>query len=199
MGKKLLCVAAGLLLVPGLMSQSATATHTSRFDIQVTADDREVAVVPYLYETSYDADAGWVGGDRWGYRCAFMFLRFNGVDVVKVTFNRIAGYAVITDRYMHEPKPQTGEPDDCPKAEPYKRLKGDPGRLPVIKMFDASDDHRIEVRDYANIDPAEGVAFKISSATKRRVTVIMYQDRRPIVAVYYDRLSTAVRLKPNGP
>lgn len=216
--------ALGALLVSGGLGTSlATADHTEepRFDILVTGgpehgQERDVGEFPYLrHLTQYDPDAGWVDGDRIGYRCAYMFLVDDGEIVGRVTFNTWRPpvddnpYGFVNDRYMVEgtrffdgsptPPGTVQVPEhECPHlTKAYKPLKGKAGPRPVIKFSDAGDGHLLEVRDYKKVKTSPGHRFKIASAGRNRVVVIAYQDRSPVMAVYYHRLSDAIRLRSN--
>jgi len=212
-----------LLLSAGLGTSPAAADHTEEpsFDIIVTGgpeggNQRLVGVFPYLrHLAEYDPDAGWVDGDRIGYRCAYMFLVDGGEIVARVTFNTWRPpigdnpYGAVNDEYMDEgarffngsPTPPGTEqvPEhECPHVrKTYKPLKGKARPRPVIKFADAADGHLLEVRDYRKVATSPGHRFKIASAGPNRVVVIGYQDREPVVVVYYRRMSDAIRLMSN--
>jgi hypothetical protein len=65
---------------------------------------------------------------------------------------------------------------------------------------DASSGRVIEVRNYRRLEQhgrGPRWEFQVIRATARRVTVLAYQDREPIMAIYYDRLSPRIRLRSN--
>ncbi|MGH2651930.1 MAG: hypothetical protein ACRDHK_12065 [Actinomycetota bacterium] len=213
-----------LLLSGGLRTSPATADHTEepKFDIIVAArpegrKQRLVGVFPYLrHLTEYDPDAGWIDGDRIGYRCAYMFLVDDGEIVARVTFNTWRPpvgdrpYGLVNDEFMVEgarfydgsltpPGTEQVPEHECPHLrKAYKPLKGKARPRPVIKFSDAGDGHLLEVRDYRKVKSSPGHRFKIASARPDRVIVIGYQDRAPVVAVYYQRMSDAIRLTSNA-
>jgi len=205
MRRSALVLALMVIVVAGPAVTAARAEHTEFFAIVVRANSDSVGNFDYRY--NLPSGAGWLDGDRVAYRCAFMFLQSGGELVFRVTFTRIAEYAVINDTYMHEgvrnfdgsPNPSGGQTDFCPEpAEAYVPLEGDPGPLPVITIADISTGLPLEIRNYANVEEVgPGVQFKIQSATPDRVTVLLYQDGLPVTAVYYDRLSDAVSLTSN--
>jgi hypothetical protein len=204
----------GLVLAPGLGLPSAYANHgvdvdnADVFFFIVTADGRRVGSFPYdMTLTQFDPDAGWVEGDRVGYRCAYTFLVDDGAIVARVTFTRPSGakrYVVLNDSGMHEGERHYNgtwagvkqvSSEECPRpGEPYGKLRGRHGPRPVITFSDADDGHNLEVRDYNRIKRHRRHAFKIHSAGPDRVTVVAYQDRRPVMVVYYDRFSDAITL-----
>jgi hypothetical protein len=142
------------------------------FDIIVTANQRRVTNAPYLYALRHP-EATWVGGDRLGYRCAYMFLEYQGAVVGRVTFTTqglgSAAYTVINDQYMDEGAyfydgtptlagtTQTGEPGNCRAADQsYTPLPASEAGdltppLPVIQFTDASTGVLLESRDYARM------------------------------------------------
>jgi hypothetical protein len=204
---------------------SPSSPSKNVFDFIVTANERKVGTFPYLRRlTEFDPDAGWIDGDRVAYRCGYTFLVDGGEIVARVTFTTwtdAQGYAVINDRYMEEGQrffdgspapPGTRQvPDsECPVPSERYAVGVPDGPVPRITFSDASDGHTVEVRDYTNLskrgpgswccgetaDP--GHAFRIASATPDRVTVVMYQNERPVAVVYYDRLSDDIRLSSNA-
>jgi hypothetical protein len=63
---------------------------------------------------------------------------------------------------------------------------------------DASSGKVIEVRDYRRLEQhgrGERWRFQVVGATAKRVTVLAYQQREPIMAIYYDRLSPRIKLR----
>jgi hypothetical protein len=218
MPRKLGTVLIGLMMAVGLGLPSVRANHGvdvengDVFFFIVNADGRRVGTFPYdMTLTQFDPDAGWVEGDRVGYRCAYTFLVDDGAIVARVTFttpSRAQRYVVLNDKHMHEGERHydgtwagvrqvPGE--ECPRpGESYGKLGGRTGPRPVITFSDADDGHTLEVRDYNRVKRHRRHAFKIRSADPDRVTVVAYQDRRPVMVVYYDRLSDEITLTSNA-
>lgn len=179
----------------------------------ITANGRRVGTFPYdLTLTEFDPDAGWIEGDRVGYRCAYTFLVDGGEIVARVTFTRppkARKYVVLNDKYMHEGERHYDgswagvrqvPSEECPSpTEPYRRLRGRPGPRPVINFVDPADDHLVEVRDYNRLKKNRHNRFRIHSATPDRVAVIAYRDRWPVMVIYYERLSESILLLSNAP
>jgi hypothetical protein len=173
-GNRLLVALLALLTLATFTSgPSALATGKQYgFDILVSANQRRVVNAPYLYSLPHP-DATWVGGDRLGYRCAYMFLEYHGTFVGRVTFttNNLgsSAYTVINDRYMDEgayfydgsPAPEgtreTSPPGDCrPADEAYIPLPASEAGdltppLPVIQFADAKTGALLESRDYTRV------------------------------------------------
>lgn len=195
-------------LIGALVSSSAPSfASPSAFTIMASAEGTKVKFA-YLLSLPVDAATGWVAGDRVAYRCAYMFLRSGGELVARVTFTRIE-YAKVNDKRMDEAARYydgtvyTGSArqlNDCPApTEPYVEATGPIGPLPVITFSDASTGATLEVRDYRNVVQTGGVPweFQIVAATPDRVSVVAYQSREPVVAIYYDRLSPSITLSSN--
>jgi hypothetical protein len=185
--------------------------------------DRLVGIFPYIRDLP--SGAHWADGDRQAYRCAYMFLLDSKDRVVgRVTFaalERSRSYLRVNDRYMSESHerpvaryyggepipidPETGlsewnSPErGCPVAtESYGR--GVPeGPVPVIKFVDVRG-KILETRDYSKVyeSTSRGHEFRIVARTPDRVTVVAYEDGAPVMAVYYDRLSSGVTLRANA-
>jgi hypothetical protein len=218
MSKRTGAVLIGLMLVTGPGLSSARAEHgvdVDRADVFyfiVTADDRTVGTFPYdMTLNAFDPDAGWIEGDRVGYRCAYTFLVDDGEIVARVTFTKpykARKYVVLNDKFMHEGERyydggwagvQQVPDDECPwPTEPYKKLRGRPGPRPVIQFLHAGDNHVVEVRNYNNLKRNRHNRFRIFSATPDRVTVVAYRDRWPVMVVYYERLSDEILLTSNA-
>lgn len=198
----MIAVVIGVLVVPS--APSLAAPRPNSFTIMASAEGTKVKF-PYKYKI------GWVAGDRVGYSCAYMFLRSRGQLVARVTFTRIE-YVMLNDKYMDEAARfydgtvYTGsdrELDDCPApSEPYVHAYGPFGPLPIMKFSDPSTGTLLEVRDYRKLVQNGGGVhweFKIVAATPDRVTVIGYQSREPALAIYYDRLTSRIKLTSNAP
>jgi hypothetical protein len=202
-----LVVALSVIVPPVLPVQAA-----DKFSIQIksaTAEDPEgprtlVVEAPYLFQLP-DPEAQWVGGDRWGYTCAYTFLELRGQHVARVTFTvrGLGGYSIVNSQYMRigyhydgTPVPlgtvQAGSPGDCRAADqPYAALPaGDTNPVPVIKFWDSSDNSLVEVRSYANAEMGPGVTARIVAATSDKVTVVLYKDNLPVGVVYYELPTT---------
>jgi hypothetical protein len=220
MSRKLGIALVTVVLAWGSTDSPAEAHHGVDVDVNVkdtfyfivTADGKVVGRFPYdMSLTQFDPDAGWVEGDRVAYRCAYTFLVEDGAIVARVTFTRppqASEYVRLNDKFMHEGEryydgswagvPQIPE-EECPTpGERYRKLKGRVGPRPLI-IFSAADGHTLEIRDYSKIKRNRRTEFKIRSATPDRVTVVAYRDRRPVMVVYYDRLSDAITLTSNAP
>jgi hypothetical protein len=184
--------------------------------------DRLVGIFPYIRDLP--SGAHWADGDRRGYRCAYTFLLDSQDRVVgRVTFaalERSRSYLRINDKYMAESHerpvaryyggepipidPETGlsewnSPElSCPVAtESY--AQGVPeGPVPVIEFVDLGG-KILETRDYSNVyeSTTRGHEFRIVARTPDRVAVLAYEDGTPVMAVYYDRLSSGVTLRAN--
>jgi hypothetical protein len=218
MSRRLGIALIGLMLTSGLGVPSVQANHGEDVDSAdifffiVKADDRTVGRFPYdLTLTEFDPDAGWVEGDRVGYRCAYTFLVDDGAIVARVTFtrpSRAKKYVVLNDSRMHEGERhydgswagvQQVPSEECPQPqESYGKLKGSAGPRPVIRFADADDGHTLEVRDYNRLKRDRRRAFRLHSADPDRVTVVAYQERRPVMVVYYERLADTITLTSNA-
>jgi hypothetical protein len=210
------------LIAVGLMSASglspARANHgvdvdrADVFSFIITANGRRVGMFPYdMTLTEFDPDAGWIEGDRVGYRCAYTFLVDDGEIVARVTFTRphkARKYVVLNDEFMHEGERHYDgtwagvrqvPSEECPRpTDPYTRLRGQPGPRPVIQFVDPDSSHVVEVRDYKRLKKKRHNRFRIQSATPDRVTVIAYRDRWPVMVIYYERLSEGILLLSNA-
>ena len=185
-------------------------------------DPRAVGTFRYerhLATPTLDAPAGWVDGDRKGYSCGYAFLAYRGFVVGRVTYSRIdppdtTPYTVVLDKFMvegernydgtlntydvpaggGERQPAPGRSCPFPLDKSYDALIGDPGPRPIVTFQHGP--HTIEIRDFT--DPAElvgvgpGHVFKIVAESNSRIEVIGYQDGTPVVAIYYDLMTTAV-------
>jgi hypothetical protein len=209
----------GLMLLSGTGLSSARAGHgvdvdqADVFHFIVTANDRKVGSFPYdLSLTEFDPDAGWIEGDRVGYRCGYTFLVDDGGIVARVTFTtprKAKKYVRLNDKFMHEGERfydgswagvRQVPAEECPRpTEPYRKLNGPPGPRPIIQFLSAGDGHAVEVRNYSKIKRNRHTKFRISSATPDRVTVIAYRDRWPVMVIYYDKLSEDILLHSNAP
>jgi hypothetical protein len=184
--------------------------------------DRLVGIFPYIRDLP--SGAHWADGDRHAYRCAYMFLLDSQDRVVgRVTFaalERSRSYLRVNDKYMAESHerpvaryyggepipidPETGlsewnSPErSCPvTTESY--APGVPeGPVPVIKFVDLGG-KILETRDYSKVyeSTTRGHEFRIVARTPDRVAVVAYEDGTPVMAVYYDRLSSGVTLRAN--
>jgi hypothetical protein len=218
MGRRTWAVLIGLLLMFGSGLSSARAEHgvdvdpADVFYFIISANDRGIGSFPYdLTLTQFDPDAGWIEGDRVGYRCAYTFLVDDGEIVARVTFTkpfRARKYVILNDKFMHEGERyydgswagvQQVPAEECPRpSEPYQKLKRHPGPRPLIQFLDPDDSHVVEMRDYSKIKKNRHNKFSIHSATTDRVTVIVYRDRWPVMVVYYERLSDEILLTSNA-
>lgn len=185
-------------------------------------DPRAVGTFSYdrhLTTPTLDAPAGWVDGDRKGYSCGYAFLAYRGFIVGRVTYSRIdppdaTPYTVVLDKFMvegernydgtlntynvpaggGERQPAPGRSCPFPLENGYGPLVGDPGPKPTVTFQHGP--HTIEIRDFA--DPADsdnvgpGHEFKIVSESDTRIEVIAYQDGTPVLAIYYDLMTTAI-------
>lgn len=150
--------------------------------------------------------SGWVAGDRVGYGCAYAFLRSGNKVVGRVTFLRIE-YVKVNDKRMDEGARwyngarYTGshrQLNDCPESsESYVEATGPIDPTPVVTFSDAATGAVLEVRDFAAVEQSgdgEPWLFQVVSAGPRRVTIVAYESGEPILAIYYDRLSTGTRV-----
>lgn len=194
----------GMLMMPP--TEPAQAAGHNHFTIMVSSKGTKAE---FSYQTSLPSGASWVGGDRVGYRCAYMFLIWQGQVVGRVTFTQIE-YAKVNDKFMDEGARwydgtvYTGshhQLNDCPRPlEPYADANGPIGPLPVMTFSDAATGQALEVRNY--VDVVQGGTgkpwkFQVVTARPQHVTVIGYQDGESILAIYYDRLSPTIRLTSN--
>lgn len=143
--------------------------------------------------------AGWLDGDRAGYRCAYMFLAHQGQIVGRVTFSRIDGvdYAVVNDKHMAEGERyydgSLAEPEapkelgECPRpAETYEPSTGPEERATIVYWVDGVP---VETRNYKVTEVRPGVTFQQIAKTSTRITVVGYLDGLPAMVVYYDVLA----------
>jgi hypothetical protein len=185
-------------------------------------DPRAVGTFSYdrhLTTPTLDAPAGWVDGDRNGYSCGYAFLAYRGFIVGRVTLSRIdppdtTPYTVVLDKFMvegvrnydgtlntydvpaggGEPRPAPGMSCPFPLEKSYDPLVGDPGPTPLVTFQHGP--HTIEIRDFAdgadvqNVGP--GHTFKVVSESDTRIEIVAYQDGTPVLAIYYDLMTTAV-------
>jgi hypothetical protein len=179
--------------------------------------DRLVGVFPYIRDLP--SGAHWTAGDRNAYGCAYMFLLDARNQVVgRVTFAALeqsGSYVRVNDRYMAESsdpgwefsrdyggslytvQPTRENLNGCARAaESYGPPV--PGPIPVIKFITTRGDV-LETRDYAKVyeSTTRGHNFRIVERTPDSVTVVAYEDRVPVMAVYYDRLSSQITLEAN--
>jgi hypothetical protein len=185
-------------------------------------DPRAVGTFSYdrhLTTPTLDAPAGWVDGDRNGYSCGYAFLAYRGFIVGRATYSRIdppdtTPYTVVLDKFMSEgvrnydgtlntydvpagggeARPAPGMSCPSPLEKSYAPLIGDAGPRPAVTFQHGP--HTIEIRDFAdptdinNVGP--GHEFKIVSESDTRIEVIAYQDGTPVLAIYYDLMTTAI-------
>jgi len=210
--RKLIILLAALMLT---MSGVALANHTPQFGIGATVNGaKPFGPNGVTYVRNLPSGARWLDGDRYGYRCAYTFLEWQGELVARVTFVRVdeaAAYARIFDDRMHEGLrdydgtrgngTQTGSPGDCPSSAGYAS-QSEPAPRPVI-TFD--DGVTLETRDYNGLPVIPGFTFAITShgtdcgreLALECVNVVAYQNGVPAVAVYYDRISDSITLGSN--
>ena len=80
--------------------QSSPKRELDSFHIMISNSDEHEMLADLVFPTS----AGWVFGDRDGYRCAYLYFSEGGMNVAKVTFERVGDYAaMINDRFGVEP------------------------------------------------------------------------------------------------
>ena len=138
----------------------------------------------YQYDTPYDSvtNAGWWGGDREAYACAYMFLQRGGSVLGDVIFAAVAPpqqqqtgtYAIIKDEEMAEggqggrylsdaslipSNLQHAEPGECPGTSVEYEMEPTAHVEPRIAFFRNS--HLVEIRDYRTIDLPEGHVFNV--------------------------------------
>jgi hypothetical protein len=167
---------------------------------------------PYKYVDQNGA--GWIGGDRWGYTCMYTFLEIGGDEfaeggdnVARVTFTKRGvgggGYVFMEDKYMHltryydgtlvtDPAViEAGTPGECRTADvSYTELPADDTKpLPII-TFKNTAGQVLALRDYNNSEFGPGATARILSATASKVTVVLYKNRLPVAAVYYELPNT---------
>jgi hypothetical protein len=185
--------------------------HQPRLPIR---EMRKVTVAPYARHLT--SGAGWTDGDREGYGCAFMHLiekgdGLNPVSVGRVTFKLpkdAAGYAAIVDKFMDEGERNVGgslepvkdvenEKDDHAKVggcaglnlnPSYGNLVGARGLVPILEFLGPGG-RVLETRSYVKRAASPGHLFKIAKASSQRIVVVGYQDRVPVIAIYYDALN----------
>jgi hypothetical protein len=207
-----------------LLDQSTAEEEHDFFNIVVHTLDpaRMVGVFPYLRDLP--SGAHWTDGDRNAYRCAYMFLLDARNQVVgRVTFAALEqskSYVQVNDRYMAESHerpvaryydgepipidPDTGSsgwntPERNCRVATEEYASGVPeGPVPVIK-FVGPGGNVLETRDYAKVykSTTRGHDFRIVERSPDSVTVLAYEDGEPLMAVYYDRLSSQITLKAN--
>jgi hypothetical protein len=185
-------------------------------------DPRAVGTFRYerhLTTPTLDAPAGWVDGDRKGYSCGYAFLAYRNFIVGRVTFSRIdppdsTPYTVVLDEFMSEgvrnydgtlntydtpagggePRPAPGMSCPFPLEKSYEPLIGDPGPSPVVTFHHGP--HTIEMRDFADRADVKGIGpghtFEVVAESDTRIEIIAYQDGTPVLAIYYDLMTTAI-------
>jgi hypothetical protein len=135
---------------------------------------------PYLYDTPYIENTGWLAGDRIAYGCAYGFLQHNGEIVGRFTFRAIpdaASYMRVNDTYMDEGGNEIPGPEqeryydgslnptglqapafECPAvSESYVPSSAD--ERPVVVFWQG--DQALEIRDYRTTVAAPGVTFDL--------------------------------------
>ena len=180
-------------------------TAANSFEIMLIDTGKQEAmwIAPYAREIT--PGVGWVGGDRAGYRCAYMFLLKGGTPVGRVTFIRVDGaatYTMVNDERMEEgaryfdgtvaPEGSPNELKQCPEStvayEPYDG----PDQRPIITFAMRRSGVPLEIRDYTKTVAAPGVTFRLLSESPQESVVVAYKDGLPAVAVYYTRLVPSV-------
>lgn len=177
-------------------------------------------IAPYL--RNLPSGAGWTGGDRSGYFCAYMFLlNSRGTPVGRATFTRVdvpreegGNYAYIKDENMEEgarffngtKAPEgSNEIGDCPPPTQSYEPSSEPDERPTVR-FATRQGSILETRDYKLTD-ANGVVFQQTELSGQqsvigglggtstiygRATVVAYVNGLPTIVVYYDSLVSGV-------
>ena len=202
--RKLAMIAA--LMVGALALPSAPAQAAQRsFVIMASAEGTKAQ---FSYPSSLNVDgiaAGWVSGDRVGYGCAYAFLRSGRHLVGRVTFMRIE-YASLNDRFMDEGSrfydgarshgSHHQQLNDCPAPrEGYEEATGPFGPTPIVTFSDTATGTILEVRDFNTIvqsGDGEPWHFQVEAAGAHRVTIVAYETDEPVLAIYYDRMSSGI-------
>lgn len=142
----------------------------------------------YQEQVPYTADvAGWLGGEREAYACAYMFLQHDGELVGRVTFaavkpprTAVGFYGTVKDTEMVEgvrffdgsPTPLGTihtEPGECPGTTvPYTTVVG-PDVRPRIGYLHNGE--VIEIRDYGPTAVAPGTIFNVVEVITEPFTV----------------------------
>lgn len=152
-----------------------------------------------VYVRDLPSGAHWLDGDRHAYKCAYMFLEYQGQIVGRVTFTQVPGadYAWVNDKNMEEgvryydgslaPAGAPIELGQCPPPTEAYVPSTAPDMRPTL-AFSANGTH-LETRNYKTIVAGPGITFRQTSKTANRITVVAYKDGLPVVVVYYDILS----------
>lgn len=218
-------LATALLLLPAIAFSAEvppTIPHPgingeNGYRIGLTNLDTRVLLwqAPYLYETPYIPNSGWLAGDRVAYGCAYGFLQHNGEIIGRFTFRAIpdaASYMRVNDTYMEEGvRYYDGSPTppgtvqvpalECPAvSESYAPSTAD--ERPKVVFWHG--DEAVEIRDYLSVVAAPGVTFDLVSEIREpftvtsstsgthtvnsRVTVVAMDNGIPVIVVYYDAL-----------
>jgi hypothetical protein len=197
-----------------------TGHESDHFEFHVTDDGnntgREYGRFRYfeaLATPTLDAPAGWVAGDRVGYRCGWAFLHYRQWIVGRVTYTVISNgppeplSTALNDKYMAEGQRRydgtfdgSGQQFDADCTNPPSgdgtTTAGPSGfgvypDLPLGFDFDPSvvvfyhGPHDIEVRDFADL--ADVTALPHSDLRLR----IAAQSERRVTVVGYERTATA--------
>lgn len=200
------------------------------FTFFVVARDLDAGTVdplwnaPYHLDTPYSDNAGWLAGDRVGYRCVYTLFQVAGDMIGRTTVRAIPGtedYLVINDKFMDEgQRLYNGDPFDgqqvprgeCPEVEPglYDQPGPFPDERPVIPFWLGDKVH--EIRDYRTLTPGAGVTFRLfetitepfevcstvsgCTTVNQRKTVLVYWNDVPVFVIYYDALGEGSLLGP---
>lgn len=199
----------GLVWPPDPMPPAPTTNNA--FDILLKNADNADRWwnATYHRELPYTPNTGWADGERAGYKCAYMFLLWDGVPVGRTTFTRVDGanYAMINDNGMLESQrhfdgslpPPPVQQAECPPPTQAYEPNTDPDERPIIG-FIGPNDQILEIRNYTNtviITPGVNLRFKVAENTPNRVTVVAYIDDLPAIVVYYDSIVPGVRMVSN--
>lgn len=226
--KRIVLLAVIAVLVFSSLGGSATAAHptsttaTTRAqpapngDFDIFLQDGNTAEFWWIanYLRTLPSGTGWVGGDRSGYFCAYMFLlNSSGTPLGRVTFTRVdvpreegGNYAYIKDEDMEEgaryfdgtPAPAgSNEIGDCPPpTQTYEPWAG-PDQRPTV-LFSARRGGVLETRDYKVTDAHPDVMFRQTEKLTGQTTVFSalgtpstIWGRVPVVA-YVNGLPTIV-------
>lgn len=183
---------------------------------------------PYLYETPYVVNSGWLPGDRVGYGCAYGFLEHNGEIIGRFTARAIPGaadYMRVNDTFMEEgvrwydglttPPINVQVPAfECPEVTESYQTQQVPDERPVVVYW--HDNEAIEIRDYRTIDPAPGVTFDLvaeirepftitspntgrTHTVNNRITVVAREAGVPEILFYYDSLGEGSMFPTDDP
>jgi hypothetical protein len=198
---------------PTIPHPSITAAKNNGFKVMVKKNSGggpNYWIAPYLFETPYTANAGWLPGDRVAYTCLYAFLEYNGELIGRVAFQRLSGsasYVFINDAFMDEserwfngtptPDPNGTGYNDCPPPNQSYVFENVPDERPKVVYWaplTASEMVAVEIRDYL------GITTGVAGTTFDLIEVIHepFQITAPTTGVQTVNSRVTVLARENG-